>query len=686
MPKIKQVVGLLFFLGISLLNAGAVDLDVPKEIPDEPFDIRANRMEYTNETMIASGGVTGRFENVTLRADQVSGNTKTGDLHMEGDIHFERGNILWQGSELDYNYVTDIGNFGPSSLDFDPVLMSVDQVERVSTNEYALQGATFTTCPKDHPHFHVRAKEATLVDEKYITAKGVTVYVGKMPVMYLPYWRQNLTKSVFSFKVGYGSQWGAYLLLNATIPLNKYFESSTDVNMYSKRGVGFAQGFAWDHPQAVGDFFAFYLNDQDPYARYDSASAQELISNDRYWFKFEHLQNFSDTQYINTKLNYLSDPAVIEEFFVNDYERFAQPESYLSWVYGNSYIGSEAFANQRLNTFYENTDRYQYSLDLYRTKIPGTPFYVESENSIADLERVFAETNSLFATTPSFGSVRTDSKNTITLPQRWGPLSLVPRASYRATYYTDTKSGDAELRQIPGAGMSVSLQATKVLSDKTRWYGKGLRHKIEPYVDYIYENSSLATNNLYVFDDIDLLHDENKVQIGLRNVLQTKRDNRVSRFIDLDLYTYYLVDNYETDQNFDSLFVNARMPLTKRTVVNMNGEIDWNNGDVPYFNSRISHDSDDVIFSLEHLYRPNRKQSLWTPRVDLYPDQKVSLEAYVRYNDRDDDVQEVASVIYMNWCCMRYGLGAHFYDEDEIRIMFSIGLSAFPEARMGTSF
>jgi hypothetical protein len=276
--------------------------------------------------------------------------------------------------------------------------------------------------------------------------------------------------------------------------------------------------------------------------------------------------------------------------------------------------------------------------------------------------------------------------NTLTLPQQWGAVSLVPRASYRATYYSETKLDEPELRQIPGVGMQVSMQATKVLSDKTRWYGKGLRHKIEPYADYIYENSSVSPDDVYVFDDIDLLHDENKVQLGLRNILQTKRDNRVSQFIDLDLYTYYLIDDYGTGNDFDSLFVNARMPLTKRTMVDMYGEIDWNNGEVPFFDTRLSHDRGEVIFSIEHLYRPGSDQSLWTPRVDLYPDEKVSFEAYLRYNDKKNDVQEVSSVVYMNWCCMRYGLGAHFYDENEIRIMFSIGLSAFPEARMGTSF
>ncbi|MEI6891312.1 MAG: hypothetical protein V5783_03985 [Pontiella sp.] len=685
MPTVKP-----FFLWLStcvvLMSAGAADFEVPNEIPDEPFDLRAARLEYTNGTMIASGGVTGRFENVTLRADTVSGNPQTGDLHMEGDIHFERGNMVWQGSELDYNYLTQNGIFGPSTLNFDPILMSVDHVERVSTNEYLLQGATFTTCVKDAPHFHVRAKEARLVDEKYLIAKGVTVYAGNVPVFYIPYWRQNLSKSIFTFEAGLGSEWGLYLLSNATIPLSKHLESSTDLNLYNKRGVGFGQGFNWKSPKATGTITGFYIKDEDPYAQYDSVSARELIEAERFRLKFEYLYRFSDTSYISTKMNYLSDPAVIEEFFKSEYRSYTQPENYFSWVYGNRYIGSEALVNQRLNDFYSNTDRIEYSMDLYRTKIPGTPFYFQSENAIANLDRRFAETNSLSAVQPSFDSFRADTLNTLYMPQRWGFLRVVPRASYRATYYSDSISGDDEMRLIPGFGMEMSFQATKILSDRERWYGKGLRHKFEPYVDYIYQNSSVRTNALYQFDEVDELRDEHKVQIGFRNVLQTKRNNQISRFIELDLYTYYQIKDHGTGNDFDSLFVDARMPLTKKIMVDLEGEVDWNKGEVPFFNTRVSHDNGDLILSLEHLYRQAENQSLWTPRFEIFPEDKFSLEGYARYNSRPNDLEEIAAIFYMNHCCMRYGLGYHFYDENEHRVMFSIGLSAFPKARVRSSF
>jgi LPS-assembly protein len=675
--------GLLLIVG-TLSVAEAMDIDMPKEIPDEPFDIQAGRIEYTDATIIASGGVTGRFENVMLRADQLTVDRETDELHAEGNILFERENVVWQGTELDYNLLTQAGLFGPSSLYFEPAHMTVDHVERISTNEYLLRGATFTTCPKDSPHIRTHAKEARLIDEQYIKAKGVTFYIGKVPVMYVPYWSHKLSKSIFSFKIGFGSEWGAYALTTTTLPVTENIESITDVNLYSKRGVGIGQGFAWETPQVVGEFAAFYLRDKDPYAKYDNPTAREQISEDRYRFKLEHIQNFTDTHYLNTKWNYLSDPAILEEFFKREYRSNAQPENYASWVYGNSYVGNELFVSKRLNDFYNNTDRIDYSLDLHRSQLGDSPLYFKSENSIAHLERVYAE-NSTFS---DYDSARIDSANGIYLPQRYGFLNLVPRATYRATYYsktTDLNGNGDEVREIPGAGLETSLQATKILSDTERWYGKGLRHKIEPYADYIYENASIATNRLLQFDGVDELVDENKVQVGLRNVLQTKRNGQLSRFIDLDLYTYYLVEKHGAKEDFDSLYIDVRMPLTERVMVDMEGIYDWYAGNISIFDTRISYNRDDIIFSLEHLYQ-DKEFSLWTPRIDLFPKGNISLEAYARYEDRDNDLQEIAFIGYVNRCCMRYGLGYHHYDGGEQQIMFSIGLSAFPEAKISSGF
>ena len=145
MLKFRYLVSVYLWLGLLAVAASmASETDAPINLPDEPIDITAPRLMYSNDTVFASGGVTGRYENLTLTADTAEANLETGDLRLRGDIHFERDNVIWNGTELEYNYLTQSGSFGPSSLDYDPVLMKVDHIERVSTNEYLLKGALFT--------------------------------------------------------------------------------------------------------------------------------------------------------------------------------------------------------------------------------------------------------------------------------------------------------------------------------------------------------------------------------------------------------------------------------------------------------------------------------------------------------------------------------------------------------------
>jgi hypothetical protein len=106
---------------------------------------------------------------------------------------------------------------------------------------------------------------------------------------------------------------------------------------------------------------------------------------------------------------------------------------------------------------------------------------------------------------------------------------------------------------------------------------------------------------------------------------------------------------------------------------------------VPFFNTRYSRRYEDLTVSLEHLYREQR-DSLWTSRLELFPDYKWSAEGYVRYDDNNNDLEEIAVTGYMNWCCMRYGLGYRYYDDGEHRLVVSFDLSDMPKSIGGRFF
>ncbi len=650
-------------------------------VTDTPYDIQAPRFEYAEGLLVATGGVTGRFDQATVTADRLTGNPETGEINLIGNIFFERDNVIWYGDELTYNYISETGNFGPSRMEFDPFRLEAEQIERTATNAYRLQGAQVSTCPKEHRHYHLRAREARLVDGNHLTAKGATLHIGRVPVLYLPYWRQYLQSSPFSFDAGYGSDIGTFLRTGMQVPVAKTLESETRLHLYSRRGAGIEQVFSWNREDSSGTLKGFYLDDSAPYTRYDAPDERTLIDRNRYHLKFDEQHRFSPTHYIGSTWSYLSDPAVVEEFFRDEYLRYAQPENRASWVYGSGLFGTEIYASRRLNGFYENTDRFQAALDFYRLRIPGTPLFYQSESQMALLQRQY-QTGS---PRPDYDSFRMHTVHGLYLPQRVGFFSVVPRATSRATFYSDTTSpGKEAWRSVPSAGVEASFQAAKVLSERPHWYGNGLRHVLRPYADYNYAVSTLATNRLFQFDEIDQIEDANRLRLGLNNLLQTRREKHPERLMELDVYTHYLPSEKNTDRSFEQIYLEGRMPLTKRFLLDLQGVMDTNRRQSPLFNTRLVYHTPEVVLSLEHFHREDA-QSLWTSHVNLFPGQRIAFEGFARYEGRSGGLEEVALTAFASRCCIRYGIGYHLAGNDEHRLMFSIGLSTFPDVRLGRS-
>ena len=79
---------------------------------ESPYELDAGRLDYTNGLLVASGGVTGRFDRAWVRAERMEANPELGDLWLEGDVFFERDGLVWSGDRLRYNYQTEVCRSG----------------------------------------------------------------------------------------------------------------------------------------------------------------------------------------------------------------------------------------------------------------------------------------------------------------------------------------------------------------------------------------------------------------------------------------------------------------------------------------------------------------------------------------------------------------------------------------------
>ncbi|MBI9020722.1 MAG: tetratricopeptide repeat protein [Verrucomicrobia bacterium] len=671
-------------------GSGIATHSLPERLVDDPdaVEVTADRMEYMGNLLIAEGRVSLQQQGASLRADRVTVNHQTGEIVASGNIVMLRDSDLWEGQELVYNYKTRQGTFGESAMYFDPVYVTAERTERVSTNEYVMYNARITTCSGDRPLIYAKAKEVRVLDENkpsglLIQAKHVTFYVGKVPVLYTPVWQRHLGYRIFTFSVGYGGQLGVFFMGRVELHPTDWLTANTHFDYYSARGLGLGQDFRWETTNGNGYINTYYINDASPLESTENVAEEALVDSARYRVRIGHHEQIDDETYFITQVNYLSDPFILEDFFSEEFRANANPENFAVAQRATDEYAASVRVDKRLNDFYTAVDRLpELDFDWYRSRIGNSPFYFESESSLAYLQMQYAQTNLLPSVkAPDYQSARFDTYNQIFLPLRFNDFyNVIPRAAYRGTWYSDTVGGSADYRQIVELGTLASFKAYKTLTEKSGYYGDGLRHILEPYADYNYRYSSIHTNDLYQFDAIDALDSENRIRFGVRNFLQTKRgDKRIVNFLDADLFTSYRFEPRAGEEDFGPLEADIELNLTDNFKIQSDFAYGWSKGGFEDFNARAKYVTDDLSeYAFEYRYLDGER-SLFTPSFLLFPNDDWSYGFYAQYDATLKEWRERKFLVNHKFDCLGMGFGIKLDEDDVPMIWVNFWLTAFPE-------
>ncbi|MCC7300911.1 MAG: LPS-assembly protein LptD [Verrucomicrobia bacterium] len=552
-----------------------------------------------------------------------------------------------------------------------------------------MYNATITTCSGENPTVYAKAKEVRVLDEKkasgvFIKAKHVTFFVGPVPVFYTPIWQRHLGYRIFTFTVGYGSRVGAFLMGRAELHPTEWLTSNTHFDLYSKRGLGIGQDFDWVTPHGKGAIETYYIDDNDPYSnKDDSAVEKALTDSQRYRIKITHREQLNKETYFSTKLNWLSDPGVLRDFFNEEYKYAANPENYAVVQHSAEDYAASLRLDRRMYDFYTAVDRMpELTYDKYRSQIGDSPFVFESENSAVYLDKRHSETNAPLI--PDYNSARFDTHDQIFLPLRFDEFfNVIPRAGYRGTWYSDTETGDAALRNLYELGTLTSFKSYKTLTEKSSYFGTGLRHVVEPYADYSYRYATMHTNEIHQFDAIDALDEQNEVRLGARNLLQSKRGvKRIANVVDSDVYTTYRLDHRSGERAFSNLVADTEVSLTDNFFIGTDLEYNWYTHDLTPANARAKFITDDQSeYSLEYRYLDGTR-SLFTPKAVLFPNDKWSYEFSASYDGKYDEWYERKILINHKFDCIGMGVGLKVDEDNEPQFWIQFWLTAFPKSEV----
>lgn len=697
-----------------------------------PIEADADDLNYDRKTgqIVAKGNVVISKGNVKLTADYVRVNVKTQDAKAYGNVKlFENNKLTAHGTSLDYNFgkkTGKAGGFTGSSGVFR--ILENESIEKIGENKFILHNAMVTTCTNTGPHtchYRVMARSAELVQNDYLKVKGAKFYLGKVPCMYLPYWRHNLDPDFgWELEPGHSGRLGAYLRTAYRYRMNEVWKGKTHLDLYSERGAAVGQDIFWEsHSFGTGGIKGYFINDNKPVPDNENPDTYGVEA-ERYRVKFDHFISLAPRDTILVRGNYLSDKYILRDFFEDEYRLNPVAENDATYIHRDNNYTYSVLARGSVNDFFESVNRLpEADLSFVRQQIKDSSYYYESKTSAGYLERTFAVDNTGSTDgNADYSSARFDTVHRIFRPSRhFGFLNLVPRTGIRGTYYSETGhteyitntiaivqtnslatlmqtntianivSDGSGFREQFEIGMEASFKAFKV------WDGidgrSPLRHIAEPYIDYSYlSDPSLKPGELYQFDSIDKIRKNNRIKIGMRNKLQIKREKGSANLIDIDIYTHFNLDPDGDNKPLENFVMDTEMYPTDWMRIDIDSVYNTQNSTLQSFNTRLQMDPRGkwgVYAEYRHI---DQLSDLFITSVLLRPTQNWHINIYGRYESENSRLEETGGYIQRNFDCMAFRLGTRYLpgytrddgivEKDDMKIMFEFWLNAVPGISM----
>jgi len=513
--------------------------------------IRADEQEKSQDIYKVRGNVEIRFRNNILHCDQATYDSTTGQITATGHVVYDGGahNEHLVGTHATYDVSRDTGTFydvtGSTGIKVKnqvmfltsstPFFFTGKVVDKLGPDLYRVHHGILTSCqlPKPKWEFH----PATAVVEVGGDAKMYhsTMRIKGFPVFYFPYVQHpadNLgRKSGFLIPVfGTSNSRGNIIGDSFYWAINRNSDAEIGGYYYSSRGpaqIGNYRNIGW-HYQIHAEYYGV-IDEQGnpttgqrqggeeikvngsadlPYGFRGVMSVDYLSS---YLFRLAFGLSFSEA--INSEVRSVGFVAKSWSgtFFGLMASRY---QNYQSTVQGDvidiAHLPSLQMANVETPIF---NSKFMYTYNLAGEGVSRHEPGFQTQNVVG----------------------RLDAGTNISLPTFLRGWTFRPEAGVRETFYTERLLPTNSNTGIIGVAVAQALNRNVALASMEmrppsiarifdrKLFGYVLKHVVEPYAIYRYENGISNFSNIIRFDERDILADSSAVEYGVVNRLYAKK-------------------------------------------------------------------------------------------------------------------------------------------------------------------
>ncbi len=601
---------LVLLLAGLFASAGLIRGEI-KTPENAPIEITSTgQTTYENGLATARDNVAIHIGNTDIYADYAQYNSATHDVDLRGHVRIYRDKSLYLADSGIYNTDTKKIRASTGRTESEPYFLAGNDVTSLEgDNAYLIRGGTFTTSDSAKPDFHLHARKIRLYDKDRVILLDVTAYVGKVPVFWWPYLYQSLDNA-FSFAISpaFYSTWGPSLLTQVTFPITDNVQGRLRLDYFGRRGpaIGFEPTIEYGKDQSsLAKLKTFYINDQNPDIN-ETDIPRTGVPESRYRLSLEDRTNFTDSIYAIANITKMSDQYVMQDFFQGEFRIDPVPDNVVAVTKTNDFFTLTGIERFQANNFFTTTERQpEVVLDIKRHGLFGGPIFYEGETGFANLRLEFPEDSGV----KNYGTYRFDTFHQLTYPNTYfGWLSIVPRVGYRGTYYGKTwdlgstvfvppsnplepnfilpppttanpiKFDGDTFRSVFNTGAEASFKISRTWENvqSSIWGLDGLMHVMQPFTDFAYvkedgpnptsvlqfdrfePSTQLRAIDFPQFTPIDSIADWTVWRVGVRNRLETRRDDQTMTWFELDTFFDVNFENPYYNTNYSNLFNNIR--------------------------------------------------------------------------------------------------------------------------------
>jgi LPS-assembly protein len=713
-----------------------------------PIEITSTgQTTYENGLATARGNVAIHIGNTDIYADYAQYNTTTHDVELRGHVRIYRDTSLYNADSGIYNTETKKIRAVTARTESQPYFLGGNDVTSIEggENAYLIKGGIFTTHDSSKPDFHLRARKIRVYEDDRVIFLNVTAYVGRVPVFWWPYLYQSLDNA-FSFSVSpaYYSTWGPSLLTQVTFPITDSVQARLRLDYFGRRGpaIGFEPTIEYGKDQtSVARIKTFYINDQNPEINQTNIP-RTGVPESRYRLSLEDRTEFTDSIYAMANITKLSDQYVMQDFFQGEFRIDPVPDNVVALTKINPVFTLTGIERFQANNFFTTTERQpEVVLDIKRHGLFGGPIFYEGETGFANLRLEFPEDSGI----KNYGTQRFDTFHQLVYPNTYfGWLSFMPRVGYRGTYYGKTwdlgstifvppsnplvpdtilppptttnpiKFDGDTFRSVFDTGAEASFKISRKWENvQSRALGlDGLMHVIQPFTDFSYvkadgpnplsilqfdrfePSTQLRAIDFPQFTPIDSIADWTVWRLGVRNRLDTRRDDSTMTWLELDTFVDRNFENPYDRTAYSNLFNNLRfnpLPWMSFSV----------NSQVPAFSKGFT--EVDTFASVQplanlqvnigHRYLNGnpffQDSSLFVVGGYLRVNDNWGFAVQEQYEGATDTLQEQRYAVYRDLTSWVASFGGVIRDNSGVKeygLLFTVTLKAFPKFGFDLNF